>query len=171
MATSIAPMKTPHDFGMTANDTHLIVNDISEKAKAFDFSGKLLWEVPALARGQYSDLEYGINHSDTPPGLYKLGTVYKDYLDPDRTSMADLLAYGWITFELIDLEGLATRLGRLGLCMHGGGTGDGWPGAWAEHQYLLATLGCVRMYNSDLVDRVLPLYELGTVFVSVIQEA
>ena len=46
----IGPKKKPQDFGFKKGDTHIIVNDISEIAKAFSFDGKLLWEVPALAR-------------------------------------------------------------------------------------------------------------------------
>jgi hypothetical protein len=54
--------------------------------------------------------------------------------------------------------------------MHGGGSACGWPGAWAPKQKLFSTHGCVRMYNQDLKDKVLPLTKTGTVYVSVFQE-
>ena len=37
-------------------------------------------------------------------------------------------------------------------------------------QPLLPTLGCIRLHNVDLRDKVLPLYETGTVYVGVFQE-
>ncbi len=52
----IGPKKRPQDFGFKKGDSHLIVNDAVETMKAFSFEGKLLWEIPCLARGQYSDV-------------------------------------------------------------------------------------------------------------------
>ena len=46
----------------------------------------------------------------------------------------------------------------------------GWPGAWAAQQPLHPTLGCIRIHNADLRDKVLPLYRQGTVFMGVFQE-
>jgi GH24 family phage-related lysozyme (muramidase) len=169
----IGPTKRPQDFGFKQGDTHIIVNDIVETAKAYDFSGKLLWEIPALARGQGSDIEFRVVRTDTPPGLYKLGTVYKDFervgANPafDRT----LAAYGWYSFDMNELEGQVSKYGRSGIMIHGGGSAAGWPGAWAPKQPLFATHGCVRIYNIDLRDKILPLYSKGTVYISVYQEA
>jgi putative chitinase len=169
----IGPTKRPQDFGFKQGDTHIIVNDIVETAKAYDFSGKLLWEIPALARGQGSDIEFRVVRTDTPPGLYKLGTVYKDFervgANPafDRT----LAAYGWYSFDMNELEGQVSKYGRSGIMIHGGGSAAGWPGAWAPKQLLFATHGCVRIYNIDLRDKILPLYNKGTVYISVYQEA
>jgi GH24 family phage-related lysozyme (muramidase) len=169
----IGPTKRPQDFGFKQGDTHIVVNDIVETAKAYDFSGKLLWEIPALARGQGSDLEFRVVKTDTPPGLYKLGTVYKDYervgANPafDRT----LAAYGWYSFDMNELEGQVSKYGRSGIMIHGGGSAAGWPGAWVPNQPLFATHGCVRIRNIDLRDKILPLYNKGTVYISVYQEA
>jgi hypothetical protein len=55
--------------------------------------------------------------------------------------------------------------------IHGGGTACGWPGAWAPLQPLYPTLGCIRMHNRDLRDRVIPLLQAGRIWVSVYQEA
>lgn len=169
----VGPKKRPQDFGFKKGDSHLIVNDIVETMKAFSSEGRLLWEIPCLARGQYSDFEWKIKNSDTPPGLYKLGTVYCDYdlngNNPkyDRT----LMAYGWYTFDMIELENQEAGNGRAGICLHGGGSGHGWPGAWAPNQPLVPTYGCVRCHNIHLRDKILPLTKQGTVFVSVFQEA
>jgi hypothetical protein len=169
----IGPTKRPQDFGFKQGDTHIVVNDIVETAKAYDFSGKLLWEIPALARGQGSDIEFRVVRTDTPPGLYKLGIVYKDFervgANPafDRT----LAAYGWYSFDMNELEGQVSKYGRSGIMLHGGGSAAGWPGAWAPKQPLFATHGCVRIYNIDLRDKILPLYNKGTVYISVYQEA
>jgi lipoprotein-anchoring transpeptidase ErfK/SrfK len=168
----IGPKKTPKDFGFKSGDHHLIVNDITETVKAFAFGGKLLWELPCLARGQGSDFEYKLARTDTPPGLYRVGTVYRDYdvagANPayDRT----LMAYGWYSFDLEELENQETKFGRAGIMIHGGGSAAGWPGAWKPIQPLFATHGCVRMHNQHLRDKLLPLVKSGKIYVSVYQE-
>ena len=169
----VGPKKRPQDFGFAVNDSHLIVNDQKETMKAFSFEGKLLWEIPCLARGQYSDYEWKVTKSDTPPGLYKLGQLYNDYaINGDKPAFdRTLLAYGWAFYDMIDLEGQETGIGRAGIGLHGGGTGLGWPGAWAPMQPLVSTHGCLRIHNRNLIDKILPLYRKGKVFVSVYQEA
>lgn len=169
----IGPTKKPQDFGFKQGDSHIVVNDISETAKAYSFDGKLLWEVPALARGQGSDIEFRLVRTDTPPGLYKIGQIYKDYervgANPayDRT----LAAYGWYSFDMVELENQESKYGRAGIMLHGGGSNAGWSAAWAPNQPLFATHGCVRLRNIDLRDKVLPLTKTGTVYISVFQEA
>jgi hypothetical protein len=168
----IGPKKKPQDFGFKQGDSHLIVNDITETIKAFSHDGKLLWELPCLARGQGSDYEYKLTNTDTPPGLYRIGAIYRDYeqvgADPsfDRT----LMAFGWYSFDMEELEGQEARYGRGGIMLHGGGSANGWPGAWAPMQPLFATHGCVRMHNQHLRDKVLPLTKTGKVYISVYQE-
>jgi len=171
-STMIGPKKRPQDFGFKQGDSHLVVNDATETMKAFSFEGKLLWEIPCLARGQYSDFEWKLHKSDTPPGLYKLGQLYNDYAIHGEKAPYDrtLMAYGWAFYDMIDLEAQETSLGRAGIGLHGGGSALGWPGAWAPKQKLVATHGCCRIFNQDLISKVLPLYRKGTVFVSVFQE-
>jgi hypothetical protein len=168
----IGPKKKPQEFGFKKGDTHLIVNDITEKVKAYDFDGKLLWELPALARGQGSDYEFKLSNTDTPPGLYKIGTIYKDYEKVGANPAYDrtLMAYGWYSFDLVELENQEAKYGRAGIMIHGGGSACGWPGAWAPKQKLFSTHGCVRMHNQDLRDKLLPLTKTGAVYVSVFQE-
>lgn len=155
---------------MRAGDAHIVVNAATKTAKAYSAEGKLLWELPCLAEGQ--DPNWQNNSGDTPPGLYKLGALYDDYgtvgdrPNYDRT----LMSYGWQTYDMIDLEGNEDDNDRPGICLHGGGSANGWPGAWLPKQPLYATLGCLRMHNADLVDHVWPLYKKGTVFVSVYQD-
>jgi hypothetical protein len=168
----VGPKKRPQDFGFKKGDSHLIVNDAVETMKAFSFEGKLLWEIPCLARGQYSDYEWKIQKSDTPVGVYKLGQLYNDYaLHGDKAPYdRTLMAYGWAFYDMIDLEGQETGIGRAGIGLHGGGSALGWPGAWAPNQPLVATHGCLRCRNKDLIEKILPLYRQGTVFCSVFQE-
>ena len=168
----IGPKKRPQDFGFKAGDSHLIVNDASERMKAFSFEGKLLWEVDCLARGQGSDFEWKLRNTDTPPGLYKVGTIYRDYeINGDKPRYdRTLMAYGWYSLDLIELENQEAKYGRAGIMIHGGGSGNGWPGAWAPKQSLLPTHGCVRLHNIDLRDKVIPLLKTGAIFVSVYQE-
>lgn len=170
--TMIGPKRRPQDFGFKAGDSHLIVNDASETMKAFAFDGSLLWMIPCLARGQHSDSEWKVQNSDTPPGLYKVGTIYKDYeINREKTQYdRTLMAYGWYSFDLIELENQEADNGRAGIMIHGGGSACGWPGAWAPEQKLFPTYGCVRAHNIDLRDKILPLAKKGTIFVSVYQE-
>lgn len=170
--TLIGPKKRPQDFGFKNGDSHLIVNDESETMKAFDSTGKLLWIIPCLARGQGSDYEFKLTATDTPPGLYKIGTIYKDYEihGPNPAYDRTLMAYGWYSFDLIELENQEAKYGRAGIMIHGGGSAANWPGAWAPNQPLFSTHGCVRCKNFDLKDKILPLTKQGTVFVSVYQE-
>jgi len=167
----IGPKKTPAQVGFKGGDYHLVMNDRTENITAFDSKGNRLWSVPALARGQGSDFEWRETRTDTPPGIYKIGAIYKDYeQDPKPTFSSDRRSYGWYSFDLEDLEGQERRIGRAGIMIHGGGTGAGWPGAWAPNQLLLPTHGCIRMHNIDLRDKLLPLTKEGKVFVSVFQE-
>lgn len=167
----IGPKKKPQDFGFDKNDSHLIVNDASETMKAFDFNGFLLWQIPCLARGQMSDYEFKLQSSDTPPGLYRIGTIYNDYAaNPNPAYDRTLISYGWISFDLEELENQEAKYGRAGIMIHGGGRCASWPGAWAERQPLCPTLGCVRCHNIDLRDKIFPLTKQGTVYVSVYQE-
>jgi hypothetical protein len=168
----IGPKKRPQNFGFKAGDSHLIVNDASETMKAFSFEGKLLWEIPCLARGQGSDFEWKLRNTDTPPGLYKVGTVYRDYeINGDKPKYdRTLMAYGWYSLDLIELENQEAKYGRAGIMIHGGGSACGWPGAWAPKQSLFPTHGCVRCHNIDLRDKIAPLLRTGAIFVSVYQE-
>jgi hypothetical protein len=168
----ISPKKKPQDFGFKSGDTHIVVNDITEKATAWSFDGKKLWEVNCLARGQGLDTEWQYPNTDTPPGLYKIGQIYNDYAKVGANPPYDrtLMAFGWISFDLVELENQEAKVGRAGIMVHGGGSANGWPAAWNPRQPLCSTHGCVRMYNQDLRDKVLPLTKQGTVFVSVYQE-
>lgn len=171
--TMIGPKKRPQDFGFRQGDSHLVVNDAVETMKAYTHDGKFLWEIPCLARGQYSDFEWRIKNSDTPPGLYKLGAIYRDYDQVGGNPAYDrtLMSYGWYSFDMIELENQEAGNGRAGIMIHGGGSALGWPGAWAPNQALVPTHGCVRCRNIDLRDKILPLTKTGTVYVSVHQES
>lgn len=172
----VGPKLTPQQY-LAKNPSkekwfHLIVNDVMESCKAFAQDGRLLWTVPCLARGLYDN--WRIKSGDTPPGLYKIGRVYRDYdehgLSPQYCDR-DMMAFGWYSFDLIDLEGQEAGIGRAGIMIHGGGSACGWPGAWAPKQKLYCTHGCIRVANQDLKEKVLPLTEQGIVFVSVYQDA
>jgi hypothetical protein len=80
------------------------------------------------------------------------------------------MAYGWYTFDMIELEDQERSNGRAGIACHGGGSANGWPGAWAPSQPLVPTHGCLRLKNIDLRDKILPLYKKGKIFCSVWQE-
>jgi hypothetical protein len=170
----IGPQKTPQESGFKKGDTHLIVNDDAETMTAWSFEGVKLWAVPCLARGQSGDSEFRVQKSDTPPGLWKLSKpVYNDfqkYGAKPQSEPPDARAYGWVFFPMTGLEGQEDRFGRRGIGLHGGGSACGWPGAWAPRQTLFPTHGCCRVWNEVLTTKVLPLFNQGTVFLSVLQE-
>jgi GH24 family phage-related lysozyme (muramidase) len=170
-AGMVGPQKRPD---LKAGDHHLIADDRAESLTAYTHYGRKLWSVPCLCRGQGAEAEWNTTGSDTPPGLYKVGAVYRDYeKDPTETFSPDRRAYGWYSFDLEGLEGQegpGSKNGRDGIMIHGGGSGCGWPGAWAPRQALHPTLGCIRCHNQDLRERILPLLALGTIWVSVLQE-
>ena len=152
-------------------DSYLLVNDRDEDLEAYDHSGQFLWKLPCLARGQGADTDWSHTNTDTPPGLYKLGQLYADYeQNPNPPCSDTAMAYGWYSFDMEELEGQEIKAGRAGIMLHGGGSACGWPGAWAAQQSLHPTLGCIRIHNADLRDKVLPRYRQGTVYVGVFQE-
>lgn len=163
----------PQRHGMKPGDTHIKVCARAKTATAYDAAGKKLWVLPCLADGQHPNWrDVG---GDTPPGLYKLGEAYLDYYEwqdsPGYPPFSrELRSFGWASFDMVDLEGNEDDTGRSGIMLHGGGSAEGWPGAWAPWQPLHPTLGCLRMHNHDLHNIVLPLYRAGTVFVSVSQD-
>ena len=168
----VGPRKRPD---LKPGDHHLAADDRAESLTAWTHDGRRLWQIPCLCRGQGRDAEWNTTGSDTPPGLYLVGQVYRDYeQDPSATFSADRRAYGWYSFDLLGQEGQegpSSRYGRDGIMIHGGGTACGWPGAWAPRQELHPTLGCIRLHNVDLRDRILPLLGVGRIWVSVYQEA
>ena len=167
----VPPTRKPQEFGFGGGDTHVVVNAQSKEAKFFGHRGNLLYKAPVLCSGQSED--WRVRRGNTPPGLYRLGEVWRDYLSvppgipPAHTDVRR--QFGWLTFDMVDLEGNEDGSGRGGICLHGGGSANGWPGAWEPKQGLYSTLGCVRMHNADLLNKVLPRYEMGRVFVSVYQ--
>ena len=171
-AGMVGPKKAPP---LKPGDHHFVADDRAETLTAYTHDGRRLWSVPCLCRGQRGESEWTVTNSDTPPGLYLVGQVYRDYeQDPSATFSADRRAYGWYSFDLLGQEGQegpGSRYGRDGIMIHGGGTACGWPGAWAPRQALHSTLGCIRLHNVDLRDRVLPLLGTGRIWVSVMQEA
>ena len=171
-AGMVGPRKAPP---LKPGDHHLVADDRAEIMTAYSHAGAKLWTIPCLCRGQGRDVEWNTTGSDTPPGLYKIGRVYRDYeQDPTARFTKDRQSYGWYSFDLEGLEGQEgpnSKPHRDGIMLHGGGSACGWPGAWAPKQSLHPTLGCIRLRNVDLRDRVLPLIASGGVWVSVLQEA
>ena len=169
--TIYRPNLRPQQFGFKDGDYHVIANAISKDIKAYNFNGSLIFQIKALLDGQHPN--WRVARGDTPPGLYKFGAIYNDYEiygnNPPNTR--DINSYGWGFIDLIDLEGNEDNNGRAGIAIHGGGTGLGFPNCWNKYQQLLETWGCIRTYNYDVVNYLIPLKEKNnTVFVSVFQD-
>ena len=143
------PTKKPT---LKTGDYHLVVNDATETCKVFDHTGKLLHTLPALAKGVYGP---GVNVTggDAPPGLYKMGQLYRTQVGEPR---AIWMSYGALCWDLEEQENQEASRGRAGVALHGGGTGA-TPHYLAPRQSLLPTLGCIRMHNEDLEKIILPL--------------
>ncbi|MBW4551056.1 MAG: hypothetical protein KME35_08095 [Aphanocapsa sp. GSE-SYN-MK-11-07L] len=171
MCALYGPKRRPQEFGFGPPDTHLVANDATETIKGYAFGGQLLFEIPALCKGTGGD-DWRFNSADTPPGLYKLGAIYNDIVKVGMNPEFDrtLRSFGWISYDMIELESQEIKHGRAGIMLHGGGSGCGWPGAWQPRQRLYATFGCVRCHNIDLRDKILPRYKQGTVYLSVYQD-
>lgn len=170
MSRLISPMKTPHEFGFKLGDSHLVLSASSGACQVFSWGGVKRASFPVLLRGLHRD--WRRPGGDTPPGLYKLGQCWNDWEESGGSvarSTKTRLSYGWVTFDMIDLEGNEDRNGRAGLCAHGGGTALGWPGAWKPYQELCHTHGCPRFCNAHLLDVILPLWKQGDVYLSVHQ--
>lgn len=85
---------------LQSGDHHVIVNDVSETATCWTHDGRRLWQIPCLARGQGKEAEWEQTGSDTPPGLYRCGKVYRDYeQDPTARFTPDRRAYGWFSID------------------------------------------------------------------------
>ena len=83
------------------SDSYLLVNDRDEDMEAYDHSGKFLWKHPCLARGQGAYNDWSHTHTDTPPGLYKLGQLYADYeQNPNPPCSDTAMACGWYSFDM-----------------------------------------------------------------------
>lgn len=167
------PKVKPQDVGFSPGDYHIIVDDMTQMAKCFDYTGKRIWMKDCMAKGvagPRTDVKYG----DTPYGLYKLGLLYtyNSAIEPESV----LVSYGRLCYSLEDIEGNATRERRTGLCLHSGG-GKALPNPFSPYQSLVYTLGCLRMHNADVEEYVYPLTHRvsgyrrdNTVYVSVIQD-
>ena len=146
---------------MKENDIHFVVCRHERTLKCWDAQGKLRWAIPALAFGQHEN--WREPNGDTPPGLYRCGTIYDT---PGE------VPYGPFCVDLEDLENQETGNGRAGISLHGGGSGC--PDPFADYQPLLPTHGCVRVHNAHLVHRVVPAIRWvqgkgGTAFLSVVE--
>jgi hypothetical protein len=160
MSKVLMPRTRPQDYGFKVGDYHLVANAASGTVKAYEFSGKLLWERPILLQGQHD--QYWAVGGDTPPGVWYLGQLHNDKANGTMDK-----AFGWMFFDMVDLEGREDGNNRAGLGVHGGGSSLRDP--FAPRQPLVPTLGCPRMHNEDLEKYVLPLYQKGKVFLSVYQ--
>lgn len=128
---------------MRPEDLHLVVNGAHRRATLFNARGRKQWSIEASTDGQHEN--WRRPYGDTPPGLYKAGTVYDT--KGER-------AYGRWCIDLEDLENQETGNGRAGISLHGGGSASLDP--FAPWQGLPATHGCIRVNNWDLENRVEP---------------
>ena len=156
---------------MVAGDSYLLGNDRDQDMEAYDHSGRLLWRVPCLARGQGRDNHWRQRNSDTPLGLYKLGTIYRDHEANTNPPCSDTaMAYGWYSFDMEGLEGQEAANGRAGIMLHGGWSTCGGPAPGNPTNPCTPPSAACGSTTINQRDRVLPLPERGTAYVGVFQQ-
>ncbi len=136
---------------MKEGDIHVVCSGRQGSCKAYDFSGKLLFQIKCLMEGVHGSFppepDYSPVGGDTLPGLWKMGPI--DHIQPPE------LAYGAYYIYLTPLAGECRDSNRSGLGFHCGGSNS--PDPFADNQGLYPTLGCVRVLNGDMRDKVIPL--------------
>lgn len=121
----------PHDY-------HMILNADARTLKLFDATGLFVFGSEVRNR-TVNDGQYG-HWGNCPPGEYVLGKpIFKDTVPFGRWAIP-LLDYG-------DHHSAADH-GRVGLMIHGGGSGLARP--FAPRQGWQITKGCWRVQNVDL---------------------
>lgn len=172
IASVVPSFKQKYKPDMRAGDFHLIVVDdealSNSSMDCYDDNGRKLWSRKCLARGQKAD--WGLYSGDTPTGLYKLGQLWT--ASPD--DVGTVKPYGIHCFDMISIEDGEDKVGRSGICLHGGGSVLGYSACIDEYQKLVPTFGCIRMHNADLREVILPMWDKcdrsgKTVYVSVYQ--
>lgn len=154
-----------------AGDIHLVLHARARVLKCFDSEGKLRWS--CLARGEgVSGPGWTMESGDTPPGLYSCDQVIETRRnEPEYAQLMEV--YGPWFISLNDEE-TRDRGGATGIGIHGGR--DRSPGYRpARATDLAKTRGCVRVDNTDLVERVVPAVRFtqkqgGTAWLSVVWE-
>ena len=122
---------------MHPGDIHFVVSKSAQSLKLFNSHGNKEWECEARCWGQHRD--WRSTNGDTPPGLYRIGTIY---------DTSGETPYGRWCIDLEDLENQETGNGRGGISLHGGGSG--LPSPFSPHQGWVNAHGCVRVQNVDL---------------------
>ncbi|MDX2239090.1 MAG: hypothetical protein NW224_00225 [Leptolyngbyaceae cyanobacterium bins.302] len=136
-------------------DVHVVINDWEGvryvgEAKCYNPKGDVLWTIPALCKG-VEGARWDVRNGDTPPGLYRAGVIIQT--QPHESAYI-WNAYGRWCIDMEEQQGQEAKVGRAGICWHGGGTGC--PDPLAPRQQLLPTLGCVRSHNADIHSIVIP---------------
>lgn len=138
------------------DDVHVIINDWESKfvgeATCFNSSGIVIWRIPSVCKGVEGP-RWHVRNGDTPPGLYRAGILV---LTQDNEPLSIWNSYGKYCIDMLEEEGQEKQFGRAGICWHGGGSAA--PDPLADYQQLLPTFGCVRSYNRDFQDKIVPLY-------------
>lgn len=148
------------------NDIHMVVSHAWRSLKCFKGDGTLLFTTDALTAGVNGD--YHLPGGDTPFGTYRFtGEIVKT---TSKDPASEWASYGPCFLGLHDVDGQERLLGRAGIGMHGGRQGAHAPDPTHKRQ-LYPTMGCIRVYDDILMDRILPAVRLalrdGSAYVTV----
>jgi hypothetical protein len=141
--------RTAKDNGwMHPEDLQILVFADDHVSKAYDYHGKLRWSIRSRCDGVGDPGDSGrtdLPNSDTPKGIYKMGTRYVQEPGTDLFG-----PYGPVCYDLISMQGQEEKAQRAGISAHGGRdkTPDQRPSHWAE---LAMTHGCIRWDDDDII--------------------
>lgn len=118
-------------------DLHFVFDKTARRIKAFDAAQKLVWSAE-MRNSTVADGQYG-HWGNIPPGEYLIGT-------PQARHTAPFGRYFTPIGDYHGHHGMADH-GRVGIGIHGGGSG--LPDPLAPHQGWVPTEGCGRLANAD----------------------
>lgn len=147
MATTMKPTLKP-------GDVHIVINDFERmflgEAKCYNAKGEMEWIIPAICKG-VNGPRVDVWGGDTPPGLYLAGALYETQGNEPWNVWS---SYGKWCIDLEEQEEQEAKVGRAGICWHGGDPDRTPP--LQQMQQLTETYGCVRSHNRDLDEIVIP---------------
>lgn len=123
--------------------------DLQGPLIVFDNTG-VLFKIHSLCRGSNPNRLKAAGNGDTPTG--RATTNYNPNAHKGEFSYGN---YGLIYLEGIDSEfNIATQNGRAGIAIHSGHTSGYYKKSLEDMGKLMATYGCIRIYNNDMKELV-----------------
>lgn len=127
-------------MNLQPHDLHVILDRTARTGRVFDHVGTLLLACEARNRTVNDGAPVNQRWAPCPPGVFRLGA-------PIPKNTAPFGAW-FLPLEDWDAYHTIRGNGRVGIGIHGGGSG--LPDPFAAHQGWVVTHGCWRLQNDDL---------------------